>query len=63
MANRLSPEQAARLEAARRRQQEARERIEALSTNSIMAWLTSVLKPVVRDAVRSVVNWIFNLFK
>ena len=63
MANGLSPEQAAQLEAARRRQQEARERIAALATNSIMEWLTRVLAPVVRDAVRSVVNWIFNLFK
>lgn len=63
MSNRLSPDQLARLQEARLRQQQARERIELLATNSIMAWLTQKLFPVVRDAVRGVVAWIINLFK
>jgi len=59
----LSPEQMVRLHEARLRQQQARERIEDLATNSIMAWLTRVLAPFVRSAVRGAVDWLLALFR
>lgn len=62
MANQFTQDQAARFEEARRRQQETRERIESIATGSIMAWLSRVLAPIVRNAVRTVVDWFWKLF-
>lgn len=62
MANQFTQDQAARFAEARQRQQQTRERIESIATSSIMAWLTRVLAPIVRNAVRSVVDWFWKLF-
>jgi hypothetical protein len=62
MAQSFTQEQAARLEEARRRQQQTRDRIESVATNSIMAWLSRVLAPIVRNAVRTVVDWFWKIF-
>lgn len=54
---------ATRLETARLRQQEARRRIEAIATNSIVAWITDALRRVVGRVVHSVVGWFARLFR
>lgn len=59
----LSTEQQARLDAELAKQKATRERIQDLATNSIMAWVTKVITPLVRNAVRSVMDWISRLFK
>ena len=62
MTNQFTQEQAVRLEEARLRQQQTRERIESIATGSIMAWLSRVLAPIVRNAVGAVVDWFWKLF-
>jgi len=59
----LSPEQQARLDEELAKQKATQERIQDLATNSIMAWMTKVITPLVRTAVRSVMNWFSRLFK
>lgn len=58
----LSPEQQARLDQQKARQNETRERIEAMATNSLMTWVTKVLTPIVRKAVNAVISWFSRLF-
>lgn len=62
MANQFTQDQAARFAEARERQQRTRERIESIATSSIMAWLSRVLAPIVRNTVRAVVDWFWKLF-
>ena len=62
MASQFTQDQAARFAEGRARQQQTRERIESIATSSIMAWLSRVLAPIVRNAVRAVVNWFSKLF-
>ena len=62
MANDFTQEQAARLEQERLRQQQTRDRIESMATNSIMAWLSRVLVPIVRKAVRGVIDFFWSFF-
>lgn len=53
---------AARLESARLRQQEARQRIEAIATDSIVAWIANTLRRIVGRVVHTVVGWFARLF-
>jgi hypothetical protein len=51
-----------RLEDARLRQKVARDRIEALATDSIMSWLVVTMRRVVGRVVHAVVDWFSRLF-
>ena len=63
MVNQLTAEQIERLAQARIRQQQTRERIESLASNSLLAWITRMIGPVVNDVVHKVVGWFWNLFR
>ena len=58
----LSPEKQARLNQEKAKQNAARERIEAMATDSLMTWVTKVLTPIVRKAVNAVIGWFSRLF-
>ena len=55
--------QAARLQEARLRQQEVQRRIEEMATNSIVAWLSGVVRRFVGPLVHRVANWFAGLFR
>jgi hypothetical protein len=52
-----------RLDEARLRQQAAQKRIENLATNSIVAWLSGVLRRVIGPVVHRVIDWFARLFR
>ncbi|HEY1697859.1 MAG TPA: hypothetical protein VGG39_37115 [Polyangiaceae bacterium] len=54
---------ASRLDEARARQQATQKRIEALATDSIVAWLSGVLRRYVGPLVHKVVSWFARLFR
>jgi hypothetical protein len=56
-------DQSVPLEEARLRQQGMRQRIEAMATDSIMGWLTVVLRQFVGQAVHTVADRFARLFK